>query len=114
VLIEELAKIRRPHSKEPMYLTRRCTWPERTVSRAKESHDVWQSLASEAEQVWSILRSWKALKLWLLVFESKLFQIVLSNNSRKCRFLLSVSSRPKEYWPHTQRPRVSRRDERTV
>jgi len=50
--------------------------------------------------VWSLLRSWKAFKLWLFVFESKLFQIALSNNSRKCKFHLSVSSRPEKYWSH--------------
>jgi len=33
---------------------------------------------------------------------------------RKCKFLLSVSSRPKEYWSHIQRPHVPRHDERTV
>ena len=32
-------------------ISRRCAWPETTVSRAKESHDIWRSLASEAEQV---------------------------------------------------------------
>jgi len=50
----------------------------------------------------------------VIVFESKLFQIASSNNLRKFKFLLSVSSRPKEYWPHIQRPHVSRHDKKTV
>ena len=79
-----------------------------------KSDDIWWPLASDTKQVWSLLRSWKAFNLWLFVLKSKLFQIASSNNSRKCKFLLSVSSRPKEYWSHIQRPRVPRHDERTV
>ena len=40
-----------------LWIGRRCAWPKRTVSRSKESHDIWRSLASEAKQVRSLLRS---------------------------------------------------------
>jgi len=90
-LIYESAKNRKNLSKEP----NECNFYEsadnvpdpKWISPGYENLMIFDDLLLQKQkQVWSILRSWKAFKLWLFVFESKLFQIALSNNSRNANF----------------------------
>jgi len=93
-LAQELAKDRRSRSKEPT----ECNFYESAdnVPDPKELSPEEKNLVS---LMISCFRSrsvkhitfMEAFTLRLFVLESKLFQSALSNNSRKCKFLLSVS-----------------------
>jgi len=63
-------------------------------------------LASETKQVWSLLRSWKAFKLWLFVFKSKQFE--------KMQISFVCFLRTRKILITFLRQCVSRHDERTV
>jgi len=97
-LIHELAKNQKTRSKELI----ECNFYESAVDvpDTKEISPEHKNLMIFDDLLLQKQNKWKSFKLGLLVFKSKLFQIASSKNSKKCKFLLSVSSRPEKYWSH--------------